>query len=187
MQPPQRSDENLLRSGRTADFAVVYRRHVEAVWSFCRSRSSAEDAADLTSEVFAQALLSRRRFRGRGRDSARPWLLGIARNLLRHHARHNAVAERARHRIGLDPTTAPDDVEAAVVRRLDLPAEAQRANEAIAQLPPTLADAVRLRILEERPYDQVARELGCSPAAARVRVSRGLQQLATHIGATTWS
>lgn len=187
MQPLQRTDEHLLRSGQTADFVVVYRRHVDAVWSFCRSRANAEDAADLTSEVFAQALLSRRRFRYRGHDSARPWLLGIARNLLRHHARHHAVAERARRRIGMEPAEAPDDVEAAVVRRLDLPAATQRANEAIAQLSPSLADAVRLRILEERPYDQVARELGCSPAAARVRVSRGLRQLATHIGATTWS
>jgi len=182
----QRSDEALLRSGEPADFAVVYRRHVDAVWSFCRSHADAQDTADLTSEVFAQALLSRRRFRDRGHGSARPWLLGIAKNLLRHRARHHAVAERARRRIGLEPAEAPDDVEADVLRRLDLSSDGRRVNEALAGLPSGLASAVRLRVMEDRTYDQVAHQLGCSPAAARVRVSRGLRQLAAEIGGPSW-
>jgi RNA polymerase sigma-70 factor (ECF subfamily) len=38
--------------------------------------------------------------------------------------------------------------------------------------------ALRLRVVEERPYDEVAATLGVSEQAARARVSRGLRVLA---------
>jgi DNA-directed RNA polymerase specialized sigma24 family protein len=41
--------------------------------------------------------------------------------------------------------------------------------------------AVRLRVLEDLPYDDVARLCGCSVGAARVRVSRGLAVLLDEI------
>jgi len=43
---------------------------------------------------------------------------------------------------------------------------------------PRVAAAVALRIAEDLPYHEVARRLGCSEGAARVRVTRGLDQLA---------
>lgn len=39
-------------------------------------------------------------------------------------------------------------------------------------------EALRLRIVEERSYDEVARALGVSEQTARARVSRGLRTLA---------
>jgi DNA-directed RNA polymerase specialized sigma24 family protein len=38
-------------------------------------------------------------------------------------------------------------------------------------------EAVRMRVLEERSYDVVSRELGITETAARARVSRGLRAL----------
>jgi RNA polymerase sigma-70 factor (ECF subfamily) len=49
---------------------------------------------------------------------------------------------------------------------------------ALAQLPEGQRKAVRLRVVDELPYAQVAQRLGCSEGAARVRVTRGLAQLA---------
>jgi RNA polymerase sigma factor (sigma-70 family) len=49
--------------------------------------------------------------------------------------------------------------------------------EALDSLSPRVADAVTLRIGLELPYEEVARRLNCSPAAARVRVARGLARL----------
>ncbi|MEM7325681.1 MAG: sigma-70 region 4 domain-containing protein, partial [Actinomycetota bacterium] len=49
--------------------------------------------------------------------------------------------------------------------------------DALAALPAVQADALLLRIGEGLPYREVARRLGCSEGAARVRVSRGLQAL----------
>ncbi|HEY3774967.1 MAG TPA: sigma factor-like helix-turn-helix DNA-binding protein [Solirubrobacteraceae bacterium] len=42
---------------------------------------------------------------------------------------------------------------------------------------PQHRDALRLRVVEERPYPEVARVLGISEQAARARVSRGLRSL----------
>jgi RNA polymerase sigma-70 factor (ECF subfamily) len=40
---------------------------------------------------------------------------------------------------------------------------------------------VRLRVLEDLEYSDIARELGTTPAAARVRVHRGLKALKRHL------
>jgi RNA polymerase sigma-70 factor (ECF subfamily) len=49
---------------------------------------------------------------------------------------------------------------------------------AVAALSTDLRDAIALRVLDERPYPDVAHRLGISEQAARTRVSRGLRQLA---------
>jgi RNA polymerase sigma-70 factor (ECF subfamily) len=49
------------------------------------------------------------------------------------------------------------------------------------ELSPKLREAVRLRVGEDLPYDEVAERLGCTVLAARTRVSRGLDQLLSHL------
>jgi RNA polymerase sigma-70 factor (ECF subfamily) len=51
-------------------------------------------------------------------------------------------------------------------------------DDALGGLSPKLASAVRLRVGRELEYAEVAEQLGISQAAARARVSRGLNQLA---------
>jgi RNA polymerase sigma-70 factor (ECF subfamily) len=48
---------------------------------------------------------------------------------------------------------------------------------AIAELPRQQALAVVLRLVEERPYPEVAQVMGCSPVTARIHVMRGRSQL----------
>ena len=60
----------------------------------------------------------------------------------------------------------------------DLSSMRESVRDALASLPANLADAVRLRVAFDLPYAEVARRLGCSEGAARVRVSRGLTRLA---------
>jgi RNA polymerase sigma factor (sigma-70 family) len=50
-------------------------------------------------------------------------------------------------------------------------------DEALAELPETQLDAIRLRFVDDLPYDELASTLGTSPQAARVRVHRGLSSL----------
>jgi RNA polymerase sigma-70 factor (ECF subfamily) len=50
--------------------------------------------------------------------------------------------------------------------------------QALAGLTPSVAEAVTLRVVWELPYVEVARRLGCSEGAARVRVARGLSAIA---------
>ena len=96
--PIRRIDLNLL-GGRTArleaaeaerraraEFEALVKLHQGAVYAYLRSRLlQSTDAEDLTQEVFLRAYLARSRFNGS--REFKPWLMGIARNLLREHVR----------------------------------------------------------------------------------------------------
>ena len=158
-------------------FAVLYRRHAEAVLAyFFRRTSCAQTAADLTAETFAQAFTSRHRFVDTGAP-ARAWLFTIARRQLARFARAERVSGRYRRRVGLDPVVLePVDYER-IEDTADAKVWAAAVNDALDRLPDGQAAAVRMRIGLGLPYEDVARELGCSQGAARVRVSRGLTTL----------
>ena len=49
--------------------------------------------------------------------------------------------------------------------------------ELLARLPADQREAVRSRVLDERPYEEIARTLQTSPLVIRQRVSRGLRSL----------
>jgi RNA polymerase sigma-70 factor (ECF subfamily) len=53
----------------------------------------------------------------------------------------------------------------------------QRVGEAVARLPLSQRRLVVMRVVEERPYREIARELGCNEAACKMRLSRALQRL----------
>ncbi len=170
------SDAELIRAARSdaAAFGVLYERHVLRVYTWCRRRLEWA-ASDLTAETFAQAWLSRDRFRDEHGGSAVPWLLGIARNVLRETIRLDRVETRARERLGLPLDLATEEGYAAVEERLS-PRSALAA--ALDRLPEHERDAIQLRVMGELPYDQVAQRLAIQPAAARLRVSRALRRLA---------
>ena len=75
-----------LRRGDRAAFAAVIERHQRAIYGYLRARLlQVSDADDMTQEVFLRFYVTQARF-----DSSalvRPWLLGIARNLLREHVK----------------------------------------------------------------------------------------------------
>ncbi len=179
-RPSAPSDAELLvRSGGDATaFAELYDRHVAALLSFFYRRTGcAETSADLTAETFAQAFASRRRFRDVGAPG-RAWLFKIARRQLAKFVRRQRVATRSRNKLRVRPCDlTPGDYE-----RIETLAEADSWRpllvSALAELPKSQADAVRLRIVDELPYAAVADALHCSEGAARVRVSRGLSHLA---------
>src|SRR5256885_6944044 len=97
-----RSDAWLLREAEGPAFAELYRRHAPAVYGWF-NRRLAWAASDLTAETFAQAWLSRRRFRDQRDGSALPWLLGIAHNVLRDSAPRDRDETPAPPRTGLSP------------------------------------------------------------------------------------
>ncbi len=174
----ERSDAELLRaSGDGAAFAELYRRHAPAVYHWFQGRRVTA-ASDLTAETFAQAWLSRRRFRDEREGSVLPWLLGIARNVLRESARRNRVETRARAKLRLPLDLAAEDGYARVEDRLS---PRRGLANALEELPPHERRAVELRVLQELSYPDVAERLAVRPAAARLRVSRALRRLAAAI------
>jgi RNA polymerase sigma-70 factor (ECF subfamily) len=172
-----RSDAQLIADGGEAGFAELYRRHVVEVYSWFRVRLGWA-AADLTAETFAQAWISRRRFRNDCDGTALPWLLGIGRNVLRESVRRDRVETRARARLGLPLDLAAEDGYDAVEERLS-PRHAL--THALDELPGHERRALELRVVDGLPYADVADRLAIRPAAARLRVSRALRRLADTI------
>src|SRR5262245_36033932 len=172
----ERSDAELIGAAESdaAAFGLLYDRHALEVYAWCRRRL-AWAASDLTAETFAQAWLSRERFRDERGGSAAPWLLGIARNVLRETIRRDRVETRARERLGLPLDLAADDAYTAVEDRLSPRAELAAALDL---LPEHERRALELRVVGDLPYDEVAERLAIRPAAARLRVSRALRKLA---------
>lgn len=164
------SDEELLEAAarEPAAFAVLYDRYEELVVRFFLIRvGDAEVAADLAAETFAAALAGARRFRRR-KGLAVGWLVGIARNTLAMSRRRGRVEARARRRLGLPPLVLTDEL----VERVE--ALGGPASELVDRLPPDQRDAIRARVVDERDYDEIAKDLRCSEAVIRKRVSRGL-------------
>jgi RNA polymerase sigma factor (sigma-70 family) len=155
-------------------FGELYTRHADAVHDW-HARRIPWAAADLTAETFAQAWLHRWRFRGRREGSALPWLLGIARNVLRESARRDRITTPARERLGLPLDLAAETGYEEVEERLS---PRRALEQALEELPEHERDALELRVVDELGYEEVADRLDIRPAAARLRVSRALRRLA---------
>jgi len=152
---------------------------------FARRTFDVEVARDLTAETFAQAFEHRRRFRGTTDAEAAGWLYGIARHQLSRYARRGAVSRKAIARLGIEvPAVSEDDLER-IVELAELAQLRQQVAAAFAELPPDQHEALRLRVVDERDYGDVATILGISEQTARARVSRALRRLADSLDTTT--
>lgn len=137
----QATDERMLVARAALDpeaFAPLYLRYFDRVYAFCRRRlGNPEEAADVTSIVFARALSSLPGFRG---DSFRSWLFAIAHNALIDHYRECRAAyplDEAWNREDRQPS--PEDVAIAH--------EAQRTvRSLLAGLPPDQRHVIELRL-----------------------------------------
>jgi RNA polymerase sigma factor (sigma-70 family) len=173
-----RTDARLLKdSVRDANaFGLFYDRHAKELAKFFIRRTADHAlAADLTSETFAQAFANRRRYRDTG-GPATGWLYTIASRQLNEYFRQQRVSAKYRDRLGVATSTAPEDFDR--VDNLDeLQGRLAGLADAVAGLSAGLAEAVTLRVGHGWSYQRLGDHLGCSPAAARVRVSRALTDL----------
>jgi len=157
-------------------FRLFYDRYAEAILRyFSRRGADHHTALDLTAESFAASWLSRDRFRDPGDGNAGPWLFGIARNVLSHWLRHNAVVTASRERLGMLADRPPaDPVATAAIDEVHGNADLE---DALAALPAPSRQAVELRVVNGSSYEEISGVLGCTPLAARIRVSRALAEM----------
>ena len=118
------------------------------------------------------------------RLSARPWLYGIATNLLAHHRRSEArrIAATVRLLAGRVPQ---DDATEQVAARLDALELWPHVAEAVALLPEGERDTLLLYVWEELSYDEIAAALDIPVGTVRSRLNRArlrLRELQTSIG-----
>ncbi len=160
------------------DVERLYRGHASDVLGFLARRVLVPEVAmDLMAETFAQAYRDRRQFRGAGEDEAVGWVFGIARHCAAAYLRRGVIEQRALRRLGVERRGLHDFEHDRIEELAGLRDRVQQVRNGWANLDAEYRDALRLRVVEERPYSDVARELGVSEQAARARVSRALRAL----------
>jgi len=147
---------------QTATIEDAYVRYRRDLYRFLLQRTgSHSDAEELTQQVFADAASSIS-----GSDpprSMRGWLYTVAeRRLVDELRRRTRAAEVAR---------------ALAAERPREGETAGEVGEAVGRLPLVQRRLVFMRVIEERPYREIARELGCNEAACKMRLSRALRRL----------
>jgi RNA polymerase sigma factor (sigma-70 family) len=167
-------------------FGGFYAAHSRQLLAFFARRTfDVEVARDLVAETFAQAFEHRRRFRGATDAEAAGWLYGIARHQLSRYSRKGVVERKALERLSIRvPAVTEEDYE----RIAELAGFAElrdRVATVFAELSDGQRDALRLRVIDECPYAEVASRLGISEQTARARVSRALRSLADAIDMTS--
>lgn len=175
------SDADLVAASVAAPdlFGEIFDRHVVTIHRYVARRLGASEAEEVTSETFRIAFEQRQRFVDERGGSARPWLYGIASNLIRRRhrseSRRMAALERiGPDRVGLDPEALVDD---ALVAK----AAAQRLPHAIASLDPAEREVLLLVAWEEMTEAQVADALGIPRGTVKSRLHRARRKLREHL------
>ena len=154
-------------------FDALYQRYFDRTYRYVRMRvQSQEDAADLTQQVFLQALDSLPRFRASVAPFA-AWFFAIVRHVLADRA------IRARRRpapLALENASelvSDLELEASILQRESL----ERLSALLATLDPTVRDLLALRFAGGLSAPEIAAIIGKRPDAIRKQLSRLLQTL----------
>ena len=162
-------------------FAALFDRHAGLVHRFLVRRVGPDTGDELLGETFRIAFERRSSFDVE-RPSARPWLYGIATNLLARHRRTEARRLRATAALAGRSVVASDPADG-VVDALDAAARSQAVTEAVADLPDGERDALLLFAWEELSYQEVAAALDVPVGTVRSRLNRARRRLREPAGA----
>jgi RNA polymerase sigma-70 factor, ECF subfamily len=158
-----------------AAFGALFDRHAEPLFRFLVRRVGPDAADGLLADVFRIAFERREAF-DLGRDTARPWLYGIASNALAKHHRTEGRRLRAMAALAARPAVTDDPGDRAAVV-VDAGRTCTRVVEALAELPAGERDVVLLVAWEDLTYDEVAAALGVPVGTVRSRLHRARRRL----------
>jgi RNA polymerase sigma-70 factor (ECF subfamily) len=159
---------------RPAAFAALFDRHYPAIWRYLCRRAGPTAADDLAGETFLRAFAGRARYDSAQVD-ARPWLYGIATNLLREDARREARQMRAYSRAAVSEVGAGGLEEAD--GRADASILAPRVVALLAELSAGDRDTLLLFALTDLDYEGVAVATGVPVGTVRSRLHRVRRRL----------
>jgi RNA polymerase sigma factor (sigma-70 family) len=160
-------------------FAGLFDRHARAIWRYACRRVGPAAADEVVSETFFRAFSCRTAYDARQSD-ARPWLYGIATNVVREDARDQARRHRdvgaARESDLVDGEF--DRVEARVDATAQVPATAA----ALARLEPVDRDTLLLYALADLHYEQIATAMDVPVGTVRSRLNRARRLMRAELG-----
>ncbi|HEV2616832.1 MAG TPA: sigma-70 family RNA polymerase sigma factor [Candidatus Acidoferrales bacterium] len=167
-QQKNEADERLLVEAARKDpsrFAELYELHFERVYAYvARRMGNRQEAEDITSEVFQNALANIGKFEWRGVPFT-AWLLRIA---------SNAIADKWRLTSRERGNPSQEDSEEADFVDAD---EHARLFRLVRTLPGEQRRVVEMRFAEEKSIREIAQALGRSEGAVKQLQFRGLETL----------
>jgi RNA polymerase sigma-70 factor, ECF subfamily len=172
-RPGSQAEATQVRQARgdPALFTPLYYRYRDPIYWYLRARvSSDEDAADLTQQVFLQALERLHQYQGRGSFAA--WLFAIARNAASNSHRRPRSVEWDYLPPALQATDT-ETPEVDVMRRESI----ARVTQLLASLPVNKRELVVLRFVSGLTIPDIAAVVGKSPETTRKELRRTLQTL----------
>jgi RNA polymerase sigma factor (sigma-70 family) len=160
-------------------FAALFDRHAASVHRYVAKRVGRDDAEDLVGDTFATAFRLRIRF-DLERADARPWLFGIATNLVHHHWR--SEGRRIRREASALPIASISDPADEASSRLFFQGHATPIAEALGQLDAASLDVLLLVAGPGLTYEEVAIALDIPVGTVRSRLFRARRLLRAHLG-----
>ena len=174
------------RTGDASAWEEVVRAHTGRIYTLCyRFTGRAEDAQDVTQEVFVKAYRRLGQY-DPAQSALATWLTAIARHALVDFFRRSRNDRRTDSLDGVDPR------EEGAARPIDLleddapgpdaslaARDAQRlVQAALGQLSPEYREVVILRDLQDMDYSEIAAAVGVPEGTVKSRISRGRAELA---------
>jgi RNA polymerase sigma factor (sigma-70 family) len=160
-------------------FGALFDRHASSIHRYVTRRLGPDVADDIVAETFLAAFRSRDRY-DQARPDARPWLYGIATNLIGRHRRDEVRFFRAIARTGLDPVA--ESFADAATERVAASAAARHLADAMAGLPRAQRD-VLLLTASGLGYGEVAVALRIPVGTVSSRLLRARQKVRAALGA----
>ena len=155
-------------------FAEVFDRHYVFVHRYIARRAGRGSADDLASQTFTVAFAHRGRYRD-DLGTARPWLLGIATNLMR--AAHRGDQRVASIVERLSSEAVVSSLSSALADASADLNDDNRLTDALVRLDSGQRDALLLHALGELSYAEIAAALDIPIGTVRSRISRACAAL----------
>ncbi len=182
-EPGADTDAVVIQLSRHAPehFTALFRRHAPYMQRYVVRRVGRDAADDIVAETFLLAFRQRDSY-DLSRADARPWLYGIATNLIARHRRAETALYRALARTGTDPVA--ESFTERVDDRVSASAAGRRLAAGLARLSEELRDTLLLVTWGDLSYEEAAVALGVPVGTVRSRMSRARSKLRRLLGDT---
>jgi RNA polymerase sigma-70 factor (ECF subfamily) len=165
--------------GTPERFGEIYRKYFSPIYAYVAGRLGPDAAEDVVAEVFLAAFRARRNFDA-ALGQVRPWLYGIATNVLARHSREESRRYRTLAKMGGE--VAAGGHEDRVAERLAAAGHGARLADALAGLPARDRDVLLLVAIGQLSYAEVAVALSIPEGTVGSRLYRVRRELAQALG-----
>ena len=164
-------------------FAILYDRHAATLHRYVARRLGESAADDIVADTFLAAFRKRARYDPDAGRGARPWLYGIAANLIGKHARSEIRMLRAYARTGADPVLTPQETAADdALSRVDSAAAHRDLARALATLAKGDREVLLMIAWADLSYAETAAALGIPVGTVRSRLNRARTRIRALLG-----